>query len=287
MEGLAHAINIPLLELAGGNLTVASLATGVLVFVLARMLARAAGVATGRVLGTRGVPEGTRFAIAKVVRYALVTLGALVAVGAMGFRLDALLTASAALLVGVGLGLQNTFQNVFAGLVLLLEQPIRRGDFIQVGDAYGVVNDIGLRATHVLTRDLVKIVVPNAELVSSRVVNHSQPTTDLRIKIEVGVAYGSDTDLVRRTLLAVATGEARVLGNPAPEVRLDAFGDSSLDFSLLVWIADPAEDLRIASSLRFAIDAAFRREGISIPFPQRDLHVKSDPAVLSDSSRAA
>jgi potassium efflux system protein len=135
--------------------------------------------------------------------------------------------------------------------------------------------DVGMRATRVVTRDEVAIIVPNSELITAQVVNHSVPTTNLRITVRVGVAYGSDAARVREVLLGVAQADPELLKEPAPEVRLDDFGDSSLDFSLLVWIRNPREDLRAASRLRFAIAAAFRAEGIEIPFPQRDVHLKA------------
>jgi potassium efflux system protein len=179
------------------------------------------------------------------------------------------------LLVGIGFGLQNIAQNFISGLIVLFEQPVRPGDFIKVGDAYGIVAAIGLRATRVVTRDQVTIIVPNSELVTTQVINHSIPTPNLRIAISVGVAYGTDTELVRKTLLAVPVSHAHVLAEPAPEVRFEKFGDSSLDFSLLVWIPDPGEDRRVSSDLRFEIERRFRAVGVEIPFPQRDLHLRS------------
>ncbi len=164
---------------------------------------------------------------------------------------------------------------------MLIEQPIRKGDFIRVGDAFGVVDDIGLRATQVITRDQVTIVVPNSQLVSSQVINHSKPTLNLRIAVRVGVAYGSDIGRVRSTLLEVARAHPRVLKEPSPDVRLEAFADSSLDFALLAWIADPRDDMRVSSDLRFSIDQAFRDAGITIPFPQRDFHLRSGLEALS------
>ena len=205
----------------------------------------------------------------------------LVAVDSIGLSLSAVLAASTVLLVGIGFGLQNIAQNFVSGLIVLFEQPIRPGDFIKVGDAYGVVAAIGLRATRVVTRDQVTIIVPNSELVTTQVVNHSIPTPNLRIAVSVGVAYGTDTEIVRTTLLDVPKGHSQVLAEPHPEVRFEGFGDSSLDFSLLVWVSDPREDRRISSDLRFEIERRFRAAGIEIPFPQRDLHVRSNAADTS------
>jgi small-conductance mechanosensitive channel len=121
----------------------------------------------------------------------------------------------------------------------------------------------------------VTIIVPNSELVTSQVVNHSTPTPRLRLSVSVGVAYGSDAPKVRDVLLEVARASDRLLPEPPPDVRFDAFGESSLDFALLVWISNPADDRRVASELRFGIERAFRENGITIPFPQRDLHLKT------------
>jgi small-conductance mechanosensitive channel len=265
-------LNYPLVTLAGGSVTLMAVAVALGIIVVARVAAGILGRATRRLLAQRGVLEGAQFAAAKIVRYLVTLLGVLIALTSIGVRLDALFAASTVLLVGIGFGLQNIAQNFLSGLILLIERPVGRGDFVRVGDAYGSVQDIGLRATTVVTRDEVTIIVPNSELISQQVVNHSVPSSNLRIAVRVTAAYGSDTEVVRKTLLEVAAADPNVLGTPAPEVRLDAFGDSALELSLLAWIADPREDLRVASRLRFAIDAAFRRAGVEIPYPHRVVH---------------
>jgi small-conductance mechanosensitive channel len=275
LDEIAHR---PLVHLAGGPITMVSLATGFLIFVAAYVLAGLAGRGIHRLLDRKDVAHGARFAIAKMVRYVVLLLGATSALTSIGVRLDALLAASTVVLVGLGFGLQNIAQNFVSGLILLVERPVSRGDFVRIGDTLGTVVDIGMRATRVVTRDEVTIIVPNSELVTARVINHSVPTTNLRIAVKVGVAYGTDLDRLRDVLQRVALNDADLLREPAAEVRFDAFGDSSLDFSLLVWIGNPREDLRTASRLRFAIEAAFRAAKIAIPFPQRDVHVHSVPA---------
>jgi small-conductance mechanosensitive channel len=269
---LKRFLYYPLVALAGGSITLAALLVALGIVAGARLVASILARATQRLLEQRGVVEGTQFAAAKIVRYVVTLLGVLVAITSIGVRLDALFAASAVLLVGIGFGLQNIAQNFISGLILLVERPIGRGDFVRIGNAYGSVLDIGLRATTVVTRDEVTIIVPNSELVSQQVVNHSVPSNNLRIAVRVAAAYGTDTDLVRRVLLEVGAADPLVLRSPPPEVRLDAFGDSALEFALLVWIPDPREDLRASSRLRFAIDAGFRRAGIEIPFPQRVVH---------------
>jgi small-conductance mechanosensitive channel len=228
-----------------------------------------------RVLRGRGLAEPARLAVSRLAGYAVAVLGTLVAAGSVGFDLDALVAGSAILRVGIGFGLQKVAENFISGLILLVEQPVRKGDFVRVGHAFGWIEEIGMRATRVLTRDEVTIIVPNSELVTSQVVNHSTPTPRLRLSVSVGVAYGSDAPKVRDVLLEVARASDRLLPEPPPDVRFDAFGESSLDFALLVWISNPADDRRVASELRFGIERAFRENGITIPFPQRDLHLKT------------
>jgi len=270
---LQRLLFVPIVHLSAGPITAATLLVAFAILFAARIVASTTSRTVGAVLQRRGVDDATRFAITKMVRYAILLVGLLIAVNSIGLRLDALVAASAALLVGIGFGLQSIAQNFISGLILLIERPVGKGDFVQIGDASGVVVDIGLRATHVVTRDEVTIIVPNSQLISGQVVNHSMATTRRRVWIEVGVAYGSDAALVQRTLLDLATAEPHVLQEPAPEVRLEKFADSSLVFALLCWIDDPSEDLRISSRLRFAIERAFREHGIQIPFPRQDVHL--------------
>jgi potassium efflux system protein len=267
-----------LLLVGGSPVTPGSLLFGAAVVLLTIVLANLLAHSTRRVLRARGTTRGVEFAVAKIIRYAVTAVGLIAGVNAMGFRLDALLAASAVVLVGIGFGLQNIAQNFISGLILLIEQPVRHGDFVKVGGTLGTVDDIGLRATHIVTRDEVTIIVPNSALVSGEVINHSRPTTNLRIRVPVAVAYGTDTDRVTKTLLDVAKGNPNVLGEPTPEVRLEDFGESALGFALLCWIAHPRDDLRVGSALRFAIEKAFRRDGIEIPFPQRDVRVRMGPS---------
>jgi small-conductance mechanosensitive channel len=191
----------------------------------------------------------------------------------MGVNTSAIVGAGAVLLVGIGFGLQKLAENFISGLLLLLERPVRKGDFIDVGGVLGTVEDIGLRATHVISREGVTMIVPNASLVTSLVINHSVPTNARRISIKVGVAYDTDIDHAVKVLMAVADDEPMVMNEPPHEVRHQGFGDSAIDLALVAWIPEARDELIVASKLRFAITAAFRKEKISIPFPQRDVRV--------------
>lgn len=266
-----------LLTIEGSTITIGSLLLAGAIVVGTLLFANVLAFSSRRVLQARGATQGQSFALSKMVRYLVVVLGGVAAINALGFQLGALLAASAVLAVGIGFGLQNIAQNFISGIILLIEQPVRHGDFIKVGGTLGTVDDIGLRATHIVTRDQVTIIVPNSALITEEVVNHTRPTTNLRIRIGVGVAYGSDMDKVRRVLLDVAAANPDVLKTPPSDVRLEDFADSALSMALYCWIEQAREDLRIGSALRFAIDAAFRAADIEIPFPQSDVRVRSLP----------
>ncbi len=275
LDDLKRFLEIHLLTLSGGVVTPASILIAMGIFLAAAFIANMGGRALRRTLRSRDLPQGTQFAASKIFGYVVMAIGAVVAFDSMGIRLDALIATSAVVAVGIGFGLQNIALNFISGLILLIEQPVRKGDFVRVGDSLGVVDDIGLRATRIITRDAVAIIVPNSGLVTEKVINHSRPTSNLRVSVPVSVAYGSDTSRVREILLAVSAATSGTLASPAPDVRFEAFGPSSLDFALLLWIADPRMDLKVSSDLRFAIDAAFREAKIEMPFPQTDVHVRS------------
>jgi potassium-dependent mechanosensitive channel len=287
----ARAVKIlfyPLLTLSGTPVTLASIFIAVTIFAASRLGARLASLAIRRGLRSRNQPDGVAAAVSQITRYVIVFIGLAVALNTVGININALLAGSAVLLVGVGLGLQNITSNFISGIIVLFERPVKRGDVIQLGDVTGTVRDIGLRTTKIVTRDEVMYLIPNNELTSTKVVNLSMPTSKLRLRVRVSVAYDSDTTLVHETLLEIASAHPDVLAEPPPDVRLENFGDSSLDFALLCWIAEPPADDEVASDLRLAILAAFRERGVAIPFPQRDLHIRAAaPARSAEAPRTA
>lgn len=218
---------------------------------------------------------GLQHTISTVVKYVIIGTGIFVAIDNIGFDLSVITALVAVLMVGIGFGLQNIANNFISGLIILFERPIKVGDFIAVGDVLGKVKLISARSTTVTTRDNIAVIVPNADFLSNTVTNWSYGELTTRIHIEVGVAYGSDTELVRDTLLEMAATHAKVLKKPSPEVWFREFGDSSLNFTLLVWTREPHLHDVIRSDLNFAIDKAFRQRGVEIPFPQRDLHLRT------------
>ena len=189
--------------------------------------------------------------------------------------MTALAAVSAVLMVGIGFGLQNITNNFISGPILLFERPVQVGDYVEVSGVQGCVRSIRARSTMVETLDSVSIIVPNSNFIGQNVTNWSYKDAKVRIHISVGVSYSSDVDLVGETLLRVGKSHPEVLQNPEPRIQFLEFGDSSLNFDLLVWIDDPSRQYFVRSDLNFAIVNAFREEGITIPFPQRDLHLRS------------
>jgi potassium-dependent mechanosensitive channel len=180
-----------------------------------------------------------------------------------------------ALGVGIGFGLQTIVNNFVCGLILLLERPLRVGDTIELSGQPAKITKIGLRSTTVRTPDQADMIVPNTDLITNRVTNWTLTDRQARSVIPVGVAYGSDIALVMQTLQECALAHPGVLHSPEPQVLFRRFGDSSLDFELRAWVADVDTRLHVASDLHQDIDRRSRQAGIEIPFPQRDLHVRS------------
>jgi hypothetical protein len=176
--------------------------------------------------------------------------------------------------VGIGFGLQNIANNFISGLIIMVERPVQVGDFVKLGDLTGTVKRIGIRSTEISTLDRVTIIVPNSEFIDSKVINWSHGYPVSRLHIPLGVAYGSPIKLVRQAVFEAAKRHPKVLRYPKPQLWFEGFGDSSLDFTLLVWIREPRQQFRIKSDLYYLIEANFRRFNIEIPFPQRDLHIR-------------
>lgn len=230
----------------------------------------------GRVYQSLKWDIGLSNAINTFVHYGVMAIAAIIGLRFVGIGASSFALVAGVLGIGIGFGLRNVTENFISGLIILAERPIKLGDFIDVGgEVQGQVQTIRARSTTVVTRDNISVIIPNSEFVGSRVTNWSHGDQKIRISVNVGVAYGSDTDLVRRQLLEVATRHGQILKKPAPEVQFRAFGDSALDFLLLVWIEEQQHKYRIASDLHFAVETAFKKVGVEIAFPQMDLHLKS------------
>ncbi|MEJ2060021.1 MAG: mechanosensitive ion channel [Gammaproteobacteria bacterium] len=246
--------------------------------------------AATRLIKSRLLPEwlhrtrldrGAREAVTTITGYIGIALAALIALSLAGFGLGKLALIAGALSVGIGFGLQNIVNNFVSGLILLFERPIRTGDWIVTGETEGHVKRISIRSTQIQTFDRADVIVPNSELISAKVTNWMLYDRQGRVRVPVGVAYGSDTQKVKEVLLEVAHNHPDVIKGsplvPEPRVLFLNFGDSSLNFELRCFVREIDDRLSVLSDLNFAVDAAFRREGIEIPFPQRDIHVRNWP----------
>jgi len=238
------------------------------------------------VLNKLSLKKGIPRMITAITQFALITIGVLMAVRAIGMPLDQLTIILSAFSVGIGFGLQNIFNNLVSGVILLFEREVQIGDIIEVNDLMGKVKSMGIRSSHIQTFDGAEVIVPNGLLISQEVVDWTLSDKSRRIEIISGVAYGSDVHLVKKLLMQVIMEHPDVKPEPEPLVLFNEMGESSLDFRLLFWTANFEEWLRIRSEVIFAIHDILYENNIVIPFPQRDLHLKSvEPSVFPDREK--
>lgn len=220
--------------------------------------------------------ESTIHTVATITRYIILVIGLMIIIQSAGLDLSSLSILAGALGVGIGFGLQNITNNFISGIIILFEQPIKIGDRIEVGHIKGDVVKISARSTTVVTNDNISVIVPNSDFISTTVINWSHNDRSVSFRYPVGVSYKSDPKIVKKILLDVAEENNGVLKNPSPQVLFDSFGDSSLNFHLRVWTSDyTARPNILKSQLYYAIFKKFGEAGVEIPFPQRDLHVRS------------
>lgn len=215
--------------------------------------------------------------IFKFIKYVVYVVVILLTMSAAGINVTVILTASAALFVGLGLALQELFQDIIGGVFIIVDKSLRVGDIVEVNGKVGKVFEIKLRTTRAITRDDKVIIIPNHHFISDIIYNYTQNHKTTREKVSVGVAYGSDVDLVTQLLEQVAQDQKGILKNPKPFVLFEDFGDSALLFSINFFISDSFSDPRIKSAVRYAINTKFQENAITIPFPQRDIHILSKP----------
>ena len=223
---------------------------------------------------------GLRYTFLTLSRYGLIFLALWWSLSAVHLNWSSIQWVIAAVSVGVGFGLQEIVSNFVSGLILLLERPIRVDDIITVGDQTGMVKRITIRATAIQNADNQTVIVPNKEFIASKVTNWTLGDTYLRLVLSVGVAYGSDLDLVKRVLTETVNSHPRVLTTPAPSVFLYAFGTHALQWEITCFVPRPQDRPTTANDLLFQIEQTFRQQGITIPFPQQDIHLRSADAAL-------
>jgi len=223
----------------------------------------------------RRIDYGVKAALKRLLHYTLFTIGFFVAISMAGLDLQKFTIIAGALSVGIGFGLQNIVNNFVSGLILLFERPVKVGDTINIDEQWGTITRIGMRSTVFETLDRSEVIVPNSDLISQKVTNWTFTTNVSRIVLTVGVAYGSPLDKVLDILIRVAKEHPDILKDPESSAIFTGFGESSIDFELRVWVSDISKRLKIKSDMGQAVDRYFREEGITIPFPQRDLHLRS------------
>jgi small-conductance mechanosensitive channel len=233
------------------------------------------------VILSRKMQQGVRISMARLAHYAVVLVGFVVTLSVLGFDFTNIAIIGGAVGVGIGFGMQTIVNNFVCGLIMLFERPVKVGDAVEFGSQQGRVKQVGLRATVVETYDNAEIVVPNSDLITSQVTNWTLAERRRRLKLPVGVAYGSDVALVMQILMECAENHSMVLSVPKPAVIFFGFGESALDFELRVWIADFDHHLQVLTEINQGIELRFRDLGIEIPFPQRDLHLRSVDASVS------
>ena len=228
-----------------------------------------------RKTSTKKIDSGRSMAVYQIVKYFVIVIAIVISLDVIGVKVTVLLAGSAALLVGVGLGVQQLFNDLVSGIVLLVEGTVSVGDIVEIDGVVGKIQEINLRTSQLLTREGISILVPNSKLVGDNVINWSHNRQSTRFSVEVGVAYGSDIALVIKLIRQAADEHKIVERTPEPGVRFVDFGNSSLDFKLNFWSQEMWIIEDVKSEIRIAIEQKFRDNNVTIPFPQRDLHLKT------------
>ncbi|WCE02664.1 mechanosensitive ion channel domain-containing protein [Pseudoxanthomonas sp. JBR18] len=280
--GLLPVLDYKLLTVSGVPITIGGLVAAAVVLLLTWVVSRLARRGLAR-YGARHprTSQASLYTVSRIVQYALLAAGLLIALAAIGMPVGKFTVFAGAIGVGLGFGLQAIFNNFISGLILLFDKSLRVGDFVELeSGVHGEVRDIHIRATTIVTNDNIDILVPNSEFVSGRVVNWTHGDGSRRIKVPFGVAYGVDKDTVKQAALEAAAEVPFTLtleGARRPQVWLVNFGESSLDFELVIWLTPEAtkRPSTVKAAYFWALHSALARHGLEIPFPQRDLHLRS------------
>ncbi len=262
------------------NLSILDLVNGIFILLFLLWISSLLGSAgETRIRQLPNLPPSLQVLLAKVVRVFLIFISFLVAMSTIGLDLSSFALLGGAIGVGIGFGLQKVVSNLVSGLILLLDRSIKPGDVIEIDNTYGWINSLRARYASIITRDGKEHLIPNEDLITNRVVNWSFSDKNIRVRVPVGISYDSDPRLAMELCVDAARSNGRVLHDPAPRCLLTGFGDNSVDLELRFWINDPSNGVGNArSDVLLAIWDRFKDAGISIPFPQRDLHLKSLPS---------
>ena len=274
MENIKNFLEFEMLHIDTYVISVFTIFRIVMIIVIATILLWVIKKTLMRKKVVKNFDTGTAYAIYQIVKYFVWVIAFGLILETIGIRVTVLVAGSAALLVGVGLGLQQTFNDVVSGIILLSERSIKIDDILEIDGDIVKIQDIGLRTSKGLNRDQISIIIPNSLITTNKVINWSHQTIHNRFRINVGVAYGSDVDLVSEVLRESALENIKVDSKDGVEVQLLDFADSSLNFQLLFYSDEIFRIERIKSDIRKVITRKFKENDIIIPFPQRDLHIK-------------
>lgn len=272
---IKEILEFRILELDNYSLTLINLLGAIVTIVITKLVILAIEKVLNKYSEAKKIDKGRQHSLFAIVKYFIWVIAITIGLEIVGVKITILVASSAALLVGLGLGLQQIFNDLVSGLFLLFEGTVKVGNVMEIDGIVGKVREINLRASKVITRDDIVMIVPNHKFISENVINWSHNQTSSRFHITVRIAYGSDTALVKSLLLGAANELLLISRQPAPFVRFDDFGDSGLIFSLYFWGEEVFRIENVKSDLRFLVDQKFRENNIIIPFPQRDLHIKS------------
>lgn len=276
------AVNSPLFSVGDNNYSLISISILIgLFWGLILFIKTSTNLFRNNILLRTGMSRGSQEVVFIITQYGLMFFGTIILLQIWGLNLSSLTILGSAFGVGIGFGFQDIAKNFASGLVLLFERSVQVGDFIEVNGYKGTVEKVGARSIVLRTLDRISIIVPNSSLLAGEVINWTHESSISRLHLPVGVAYGSDTEVVKSLLLEAAVAHPEVLRHPAPQVLFSGFGESSLDFQLLIWISEPSHQISIKSDLYFRIDQLFRDRVIEIPFPHRDIQLRNPQLSLS------
>lgn len=276
METVKHILETVLFRIGKYEIVASSLLIVILIYLAVKLLLWMIRKAVFRAGNVERIQMSNAYSLYQIIRYLLWIIAGLFMMQTLGISITILLAGSAALLVGVGLGLQQTFNDFISGIILLIEGTIKIGDVLEVDGQVVQMQEIGIRTSKGLTRDDIIVIIPNSAITTNKVINWSHQSKKTRFHIDVGVAYGSDVDLVVKVLEASALEHPEINHKENIEARLVDFGNSSLDFRLLFFSDNVFRIEKVKSEIRKIINRKFIENGITIPFPQVDLHLKDE-----------
>lgn len=276
MDKLHTFLEFQIFKFKDHSLMVFEVLTVIVIFIITKIILWLVRKAIDRKYQKNQIDKGSYFAVYQLVKYFLWIISAGFMLEAIGIKYTIFLTSSAALLVGIGLGLQQTFNDIISGIILLFEQSVKVDDILDIDGDIVTIKEIGLRTSKALNRDEIIITIPNSQITTNKVINWSNQSKKTLFRIHIGVAYGSDVNLVLQLLKESANEHSLVIDKKNIDVRFSNFGNSSLDFTLLFFSEELFSVEKVKSDIRKTIHKKFNENNVSIPFPQMDVHLKKE-----------